>query len=331
MTLSRNAASERRKARRLVVTGKATSGGLLRTGTAKSVRRSASPVLPGESLRAYRSRLKEWAGSLEPRNPVELYLVERAVKLSWQLDRADRAELARLSGSGDCVEPDSIPDDDGRSTPAAFDGSKSGERLRRYQLACGRALFRTLDAFARMHDLRAVADVAAQGTPKFAADRPGPGVSEPTVDSSVGENAPAAAEAPTKPGIAIAKGSPPDHRAGEWSTQAPGDRPGTPERAGPSSPRRTLSPRPRQNEWSGARGSSKAVAGTVDERSSPVCRSRQPSEAAPNTTDARRRVGGYAVPLDPSIPVTCADKIPVRLRREAAVARQALAAAPVSS
>ncbi len=55
-------------------------------------------VLPGEDPEALQHRLDGWVGSLKPRNELEEYLVERAVRVSWQLDRADRAEVARLTG-----------------------------------------------------------------------------------------------------------------------------------------------------------------------------------------------------------------------------------------
>ena len=54
-------------------------------------------VLPGENPEALQRRLDGWAESLKPRNDLEQYLVERAVRVSWQLDRADRAEVARLT------------------------------------------------------------------------------------------------------------------------------------------------------------------------------------------------------------------------------------------
>ncbi len=55
-------------------------------------------VLPGEDPEALQHRLDGWTESLKPRNDLEQYLVERAVRVSWQLDRADRAEVARLTG-----------------------------------------------------------------------------------------------------------------------------------------------------------------------------------------------------------------------------------------
>ena len=54
-------------------------------------------VLPGEDPEALQLRLDGWNDSLKPKNDLEHYLVERAVRVSWQLDRADRAEVARLA------------------------------------------------------------------------------------------------------------------------------------------------------------------------------------------------------------------------------------------
>ncbi len=54
-------------------------------------------VLPGEDPDALQERLDSWIGNLQPQNDVEQFLVEQAVQSSWKLDRADRAEVARLS------------------------------------------------------------------------------------------------------------------------------------------------------------------------------------------------------------------------------------------
>jgi hypothetical protein len=59
--------------------------------------RAKLPVLPGEDPEAYERRLDAWVDKFGPRDAVEHYLVERAVHVSWQLDRADRAEVARLA------------------------------------------------------------------------------------------------------------------------------------------------------------------------------------------------------------------------------------------
>src|SRR5437762_3060904 len=59
--------------------------------------RAKLPVLPGEDAQQYQGRLEAWSADLQPRNDVEHGLVERAVTITWQLDRAERAETARLA------------------------------------------------------------------------------------------------------------------------------------------------------------------------------------------------------------------------------------------
>ncbi len=54
-------------------------------------------VLPGEDAGALQARLEDWTADLQPQNGVEQFLVEQAVHSSWKLERADRAEAARLS------------------------------------------------------------------------------------------------------------------------------------------------------------------------------------------------------------------------------------------
>ncbi len=54
-------------------------------------------VLPGEDAGAFQTRLDAFASDLRPRNDVEQVLVERSATLSWQLQRADRADAARLA------------------------------------------------------------------------------------------------------------------------------------------------------------------------------------------------------------------------------------------
>jgi hypothetical protein len=58
--------------------------------------RAKLPLFPGEDGDAFRARFDSWTKTLEPRDDVERYLVERAVNVSWQLDRADRAWAARI-------------------------------------------------------------------------------------------------------------------------------------------------------------------------------------------------------------------------------------------
>ncbi|MHB1560791.1 MAG: hypothetical protein ACYC61_25330 [Isosphaeraceae bacterium] len=58
--------------------------------------RATLPILPGEDESILQKRMDSWNATLLPRDDVERYLVERAVNVSWQLDRADRAWAARL-------------------------------------------------------------------------------------------------------------------------------------------------------------------------------------------------------------------------------------------
>ena len=55
------------------------------------------PVLPGEDPEAFRAHRDAWTAELQPRGQVERQLVERAVRVSWQLQRVDRAQAARLA------------------------------------------------------------------------------------------------------------------------------------------------------------------------------------------------------------------------------------------
>ncbi len=79
--------------------GPKTTGGKSRSrfNAVKHGCRARSAILPGEDPQAFEDRLDAWIGKFRPADPVELYLVERAVHASWQLDRADRAEAARLT------------------------------------------------------------------------------------------------------------------------------------------------------------------------------------------------------------------------------------------
>jgi hypothetical protein len=56
-------------------------------------------VLPGEDAAAYQDRVESFVTALEPGNDLEQYLAEQAAQLSWQLDRADRAEAARQAAA----------------------------------------------------------------------------------------------------------------------------------------------------------------------------------------------------------------------------------------
>ena len=54
-------------------------------------------VLPDEDAGAFQARLDTWTDDLQPQNDLEHHLIQQAVHGSWRLERADRAEAARLS------------------------------------------------------------------------------------------------------------------------------------------------------------------------------------------------------------------------------------------
>jgi hypothetical protein len=60
-------------------------------------RRAKILVLPMEDFGEYEHEANAWKLSWMPRNPVEEFLVERVVNLSWLAKRIDRAQTARLS------------------------------------------------------------------------------------------------------------------------------------------------------------------------------------------------------------------------------------------
>ncbi len=70
------------------------------------------------------------------------------MKLSWQLDRADRAEADRLAGMARGVVAEECVAEN--LSALSFDRSIEGERSRRHQIACGQALSRTLDTLLKV-------------------------------------------------------------------------------------------------------------------------------------------------------------------------------------
>ena len=364
MTSSKNQTVNRRSSKKAKSSAKVASPAPM-PAAAKKALCTGAPILPGEDSRAYRGRLKAWTGSLDPRNAVETYLVERAVVLSWQLDRADRAQLALLADPANANTRDQASDDAiDRATRQLFDLSDSGERLRSYQLACGQALFSTLDAFSNLRGIGPVADgirdsspstspTPIDGTPPTAAVPPvhgsfsmcaeaGPAqschVSAALVEilgsvGSAGDLATPAAPIGMTPATQVRR--PDGFTADRGDAARPEGPQAAPDEthgrtaAGPR--RRPAIRRVRQAPWSGSGGPQTAGSAPIGLKSSPVRRSMHQPESTPNAPDTRRRVGGYVVPLDPSVPVACADRIPVRLRREASAARHDRSVARPSS
>jgi hypothetical protein len=151
MSTPKQVAANRRNAEKS--TGPKTARGKSRTrlNALKQGSHANLSVLPGEDAELYQGRLDAWTGHLAPLGPVEHYLVQRAVQISWQLDRADRCQVARLTHEARATADVDAAETSAGADRLAFDPSDSGERLRKHQHACGRMLIRTLDAFARLH------------------------------------------------------------------------------------------------------------------------------------------------------------------------------------
>jgi hypothetical protein len=73
--------------------GKAVS----RLNALKHGMRAEDVVLPNEDPEEYARRLEEWTEAYAPDDPAGQYLVDRAVRASWRLDRCARAERAMLA------------------------------------------------------------------------------------------------------------------------------------------------------------------------------------------------------------------------------------------
>src|ERR1022692_554381 len=89
---------EARRANSLKSTGPKTEEGKARSRL-NAVKHGATGklVLPDEDIEAFRARIAGFKESLETRNPLEEELASRAGEASWRLDRANRAEDARLT------------------------------------------------------------------------------------------------------------------------------------------------------------------------------------------------------------------------------------------
>jgi hypothetical protein len=60
---------------------------------------STFDVLPGEDAEAFQRRMDDWMADLKPRDALERELVERAVRASWELERAEQAHVDRLTAN----------------------------------------------------------------------------------------------------------------------------------------------------------------------------------------------------------------------------------------
>jgi hypothetical protein len=58
---------------------------------------AALPVMPGEDGAALQGRIDAWIDDLRPRSLLESHFIEQAAQISWQLERIERAHVARLT------------------------------------------------------------------------------------------------------------------------------------------------------------------------------------------------------------------------------------------
>src|SRR3954469_11405684 len=56
-----------------------------------------APVLPQEDPRELDAKIRQWVEDLRPEGEAQRKLVERAAKIDWGIDRAERCETARLA------------------------------------------------------------------------------------------------------------------------------------------------------------------------------------------------------------------------------------------
>ena len=56
-------------------------------------------ALPGEDATALRRRIDDWTADFQPCNQVERDLIERAARVSWQLERVEQAHVDRLTAN----------------------------------------------------------------------------------------------------------------------------------------------------------------------------------------------------------------------------------------
>ncbi len=310
------------------------------------------PSTMAEDDQDFARRLGEWTDRLAPDGPVEHYLVERAVRASWQMDCADRRYTEMIRAAGDAPAP----------TNATVPVVPAGGYLD-HQLGLGRMLLGALDTLGRLR-------VASRPRREKAA-RPRAGASRPrkslpgsrTASLSIARSASADPSSATIAGLASALAMTQAVEPG-WSSQGPveiapsvhptgaGLEMGTgpsPSRTRPltrrsadllrrvgrddhampagshpekranepnlSRPLDASNPRIGANEPNGRRRI--AAESWQNRANEPNAARRTDAESwqiGANEPNGRRRVGGYDVPLDSWDPGSKADHVPVRYR-----------------
>jgi hypothetical protein len=94
------------------------------------------PLLPDEDARAFNERMVDWNDTLKPVNALERLQVRRAAHCSWQLDRVQRAQAARLCARAHNEQDDKRYREQAEVTELALQlfwnsgGTQSGEEQR---------------------------------------------------------------------------------------------------------------------------------------------------------------------------------------------------------
>jgi hypothetical protein len=67
---------------------------------------AALPVIRGEDGEALQRRIDAWTDNLRPHSLLENHVIEQAAQISWQVERIERAHVARLTTNSLNAEAD---------------------------------------------------------------------------------------------------------------------------------------------------------------------------------------------------------------------------------
>lgn len=300
---------------------------------------NARPLIPcatADDNQAFGQRLSEWTDRLAPEGPVEQYLVERAVRVSWQMDCVDRHYAAMAAAA--CETP-------------ASNGSKAlagptGDCLV-HQLGLGQMLLNTLGTLGRLRDTnRPRREKQKRARPKLRAPKPAKGLKaarapsksinpstavDPSIvtveelASALTMTMAAESDRPVLGSLDIARiDSPSDlglGTAAKASSCTAGPltrrsahflrRVGRAHEAMPAAPHHEN--RANEPNWP-RRIDAEAPRIGANEPNSARRIGAEALQNGANEPNSRRRVGGYHVPLDSWDPGSKADNVPVRYR-----------------
>ncbi len=300
--------------------------------------RTARPevlVAPGPDDEAFGRRLSEWTDRLSPDGPIEQYLVERAVRVSWQIDSADRCQAAMLSAAAE-------PAGERPARPLLTADSPAGTvgDLHNYQVGLGRMLLGTLDTLDRLRGSsrprrekparpRSRTSKLANG-PLTTRRAKGPSIRDagvPWPTSALSKTGPVEPDRSPAGSAAFARGDDPWPADPAPAARAAGPlarrssyflrKVGRADQAA-TGPHPTSSPdRKASSPLQTGSGAAGDAAHSRNRGNEPIA-TRRAADSSPqngaNEPITRRRVGGYHVPIDSWTPGTPADRTPVRFR-----------------